>query len=131
MTAFDAERRAEIKLEWMRPQAIAEIDAALAALVAWSKLDQPGVPPLLELRRHAYEIASVAATFGMAPIGDGAFSLCELLDLYEERPRADLASIYVHIEALGLLRRGLAPIEQHSILAGLRSVVERCREDPA
>lgn len=128
MRAEDALRKAEENLDTIKPVLAEEVEKNLAALLQAldSAVTRPDKPVLDEAYLRSNQVAGMAGLSGLAPLGQAAFSLCELLDKLGVAERWNPEAVDVHLNAMRLLRRMPEPDKQTAhILQGLREVVAR------
>jgi hypothetical protein len=128
MRAEDALRKAEENLDTIKPVLAEEVEKNLASLL--ELLDAAATRPEKTVLDEAYlrsnQVAGMAGLSGMAPLGQAAFSLCELLDKLGVAERWSAEAVDVHLNAMRLLRRmPEADKATAHILQGLREVVAR------
>jgi chemotaxis protein histidine kinase CheA len=123
-TVRDAVQDAEAAVEEHRPEVLADIDAQIAAL---ERLAAQPEPEAQALYRISAGIIEHAGMFGLAHVGEAAFSLCELIDRMELRGQWDRASVDVHVASIRLLQ-GLGDDEagqREHLLRGLKAVTAK------
>lgn len=126
---------AERNLEGVRDEALARLDEIIASLDAdaagRTTYDADAADRMYGL---ANEIVGVAGVFGYGPMGDAAYSLCELLDQLRTRETWSVEGVAVHLQTLKLLRSSGGPTADPAtcaaILAGLRQVSARVVRGP-
>ena len=128
MLVEDAVRKAETNLDTIKPVLAEEVEKNLAALLEAldSAVTRPDKPVLDEAYLRSNQVAGMAGLSGLAPLGQAAFSLCELLDKLGVAGRWNAEAVDVHLNAMRLLRRMPEADKQTAhILQGLREVVAR------
>jgi len=127
ITEKDAENFADLRLQFITPKALAEIDGACMQIERCGKVlrADPDAIGNEELQSAAYSLASIAGMFGKAALGRAAHSLCVLLDIFEEMNLRDDAAIQVHLDTIKLLHDGACDAQSEALQAGLDRVVLR------
>lgn len=129
LAAEEAVRAADAGLERIRDDVVREIAAVVARMQALGAALEggPDEGALRSLYGLANSVVGMAGVFGMAPLGEVCFSLCELIDRMAVRQRWEPAAVRVHLDSIGLLRPGAPAGERghEEIVAALRRVVER------
>lgn len=127
VTLADALARAQANLDSIKDDSVAYVDGRLAeidALLAGceSRLDEDRLRGAYDL---ANDVVGVAGVCGLGPVGEAAYSLCGLLDLFAQGGGWDDRAIAVHLDAFRLLRRHGDEAEvAQTVLDGLKTVVE-------
>jgi hypothetical protein len=128
MTAREALNAAQAAVNEMRDPTIAEIDANLAEinalgeqLKAANAFDETA---LQKMYICANRVVAMGGVFGLAELGQAAYSLCELVSRFQTLERFQWQMIQVHLDGLRLLRTpGDHPATiREEVLAGLRQV---------
>ena len=126
LSLTEALSRAQANLDSIRDESAAYVDARLGEIDAALGGDGSRVED--EALRRAYGLANdvvgVAGACGLGPVGEAAYSLCGLLDLFLQGQGWDRRAVAVHLVAFHLLRREDDPAMTAAVLAGLRTVVE-------
>ena len=134
ITASEAVAAAETNLATIRDRGMEEITATMARiLVLGETLRRAGDPALqAELYAASNSLVGIAGVFGLGPLGEIAFSLCNLIDRLRAAGLWSSASVQIHLDSMRLAQAGaLSPAEVASIGAALRQVVERVPSTPA
>ncbi len=127
MRASDAIARADANLEAVRDDCIAAIDRHLERIEELhGDATQKATPAVKdEMYERANEIHGLAGIFGLGPLGEAAFSLCELLDRLRATRVWKPEAVDVHLSALRLLRHPPQGGGAEAMLQGLRTVTDR------
>jgi hypothetical protein len=133
ITVADALRKAGENLDGIREEGQGVLDGYLAEIEALRAGAGPAALAEVkaELYRLANKIHATAAVFGLAQLGEAAFSLCELIDRLRERGRWNGGAVDVHLSALRIFRRPDEQVDGEAVLAGLGRVIERERRPEA
>ena len=128
MRVEDALRKADTNLESIKDILQVEVEKNLDELIGL--LDGAATRPDANVLNDAYlrsnQVSGMAGTAGLAPLGQAAFSLCELLDRLSTAGRWNAEAVAVHLNAMRLLRKAQELTgESKHILMGLREVVTR------
>jgi hypothetical protein len=106
----EAVEAATRELEILRPEAIRNIEAAIAGL---EKIVSDAIPRrdgsaamMKTLLPAADQIVTLAGTYGYTALDKAARSLCDLLDGLLRQEKTDLASIRVHVQTIRMLAPG-------------------------
>ena len=126
----EAVAAAERNLESVRGEALARLDEIIAALDAAAAgratYDAQAADGMYSL---ANEVVGLAGVYGYGPMGDAAYSLCELLDQLRTRGSWSPEGVAVHVQTIKLLRSTGGPTSDAAtcaaILDGLRKVSAR------
>ena len=127
MKVVDALQRAADNLDSIRGECVAALDQRLDEIVRLHVQGGQKPEPAVEdaIYQMANEIHGVAGVFGMAELGEAAFSLCDLVDRLRALGRWSSAAIEVHIAALRLFREPEVVGDRAQVLQGLRKVTDR------
>lgn len=129
----EAVEAAERNLESVRGEAMARLDAVIAELETLAA--GGGAADIERMYSLSNEIVGVAGVFGYGPMGDAAYSLCELLDHLRTQGGWSAEGVAVHLQTLRLLRSaggpGADPKACAAILEGLRKVSARLAKPQA
>ncbi|RAK57166.1 hypothetical protein [Phenylobacterium deserti] len=126
MTASEAIRTATAAVEQVRQPTLNEIDATLREIYELGERLRAGADP--EALRAMYaagnRVVAMAGVFGLAELGQAAYSLCELISRLQTSERHNWRMIEVHLDGLRLLRAPdeHSPEHRQAVLAGLRQV---------
>jgi hypothetical protein len=123
MTANEAVRAADAKLEGIRDRGLIEIAAMLARMHAIGVALNSGPDRALsqELYRISNSMVGIAGVFGLAALGDVAFSLCSLLDRYLVSGHWSMLPVQRHLDSLRLMQgSGLSMAKVQAVDAALR-----------
>ena len=132
--AADAVKAAEIRIEAVREVSLASLVEKAEAMAALAAAGRESNDP--EVFGGIYDISNaifgLAGTFGLKPLAEAAFSLCDLADSFRSGEAPSWPAIDVHVDGIRLLatlgdKAGAAGAD--SILDGLRRV--RARVLPA
>lgn len=124
ITREQAEQRAALNVEFMRKEAMAELDAALGrvgALLATTAAD-PTVRPYGALKTDAHGLHSFSGTFGFGPLGVAAFMLREYTQLLESQRRWDQTGLTLFYDSMRCLRGSMSAVESAQVLAALKQL---------
>ena len=123
----DALERAAENLEAIRGECLVALEQRLEEIVRLHGEggDSPAPAGQDGIYQLANEIHGVAGVFGMAEMGEAAFSLCELVDRLRALGRWSAAAIAVHISALKLFREPASADDRAEVLHGLKLITER------
>lgn len=118
---------ADANLKEIEAPCLEVLDQLIARIRGLAETPQPSVDDLDEIYARSNEIVGLGGVFGMQDLSAAAYSLCELVDRTRERGGPDRAAMAVHVNALRLLRMGVAvdEAERTRMLDGLASVVRR------
>jgi hypothetical protein len=128
MSASEALSAAQNAVEQIRDPTIAEIDANLKEiyglgeqLKASNAFDEAA---LQQMYVCANRVVAMGGVFGLAELGQAAYSLCELVSRFQTLERFSWQMVQVHIDGLKLLRSpGSHPAAiREEVLNGLRRV---------
>ena len=122
----DALEAAQTNLDSIRDSCLQSIDARLEELEQLHQQTRAGDASELrdEIYSRAADIHSVAGVFGLAELGQAAFSLCDLVDRLRSLGRWDQQAVAVHLNALRLFRNP-QPGTAAAVLEGLQRVTNR------
>jgi hypothetical protein len=129
----DAVRAAERNVASIRDESVLEVDrnvALLARSAAAAAADASNLSARLEVYAHANVIAGLAGCCGLSEVGQAAFYLCELTDLYIVSDAWNADAVAVHLSAIAVLRApdiAGAPEMRRSVLAGLHEITVQAR----
>ncbi len=130
LRASEAVAAAQQNLESVRGEALARLDEIIAGLEA----DAAGrttyeAQAADRMYGLANEVVGLAGVYGYGPMGDAAYSLCELLDQLRSRGGWSPEGVAVHVQTIKLLRSTGGPASDAAtsaaILDGLRKVSAR------
>jgi len=119
---------AEDNLNSVREQCLDVMDEKLReiAMIVSRCKENPAPKDLENLYALGNGVLEVAGVFGMNPLSEAAFSLCDLLDRFKTLDRYSYPALMVHLQALQALRT--APDangpETQAMLEGLHRVVD-------
>jgi hypothetical protein len=109
-----------------------ELDVLRAKLEEIQKLGKknefkPNAADIAALYALSSEIIDSAGLFGLAELGEAAFSLCELLDRLRSRKTWNWPAVQVHLHGLLILADPdkTPPDARSAVVDGLRQVCER------
>jgi hypothetical protein len=109
-----------------------ELDVLRAKLEEIQKLGKqneltPNSADIGALYALSSEIIDSAGLFGLAELGEAAFSLCELLDRLRSRKSWNWPAVQVHLHGLLILADPdkIPPDARSAVVDGLRQVCER------
>ncbi len=128
ITVSEAVVAAEANLETLRDRGVEEIAAAVTRLLAIGDGLKPVADPAeqAELYKLSNFLVGVSGVFGLACVGEVAFSLCSLLDRLRTAGMWSVPSVRIHLDSLRLAHGGnLQPGEMAAIGTALRQVVDR------
>ena len=128
----EAVAAAEANLEAVRGPALERLDAVLAQMDACAGAVEGYDAAAFDLLyRLSNEIVGVAGVFGYAPMGEAAYSLCDLLDVSRAAGTWRAAAVGVHLRTLRLLRQQGGPAADpaacQALLEGLRQLSQQLR----
>ena len=128
----EAVAAAEANLESVRGPALERLDAILAEMEACAgAVAGHDAAALDTLYRLSNEVVGVAGVFGYAPMGEAAYSLCDLLDVSRAAGAWRAAAVAVHLRTLRLLRSQGGPAADpaacQALLEGLRQLAQQHR----
>lgn len=130
VTLAEALSRAQENVAGLAEPALALLDAELARLAdAGARLlaAPDDAVALQTLYASAAEIAAIAEVAGQKPVGQAAWSVCDLADRFREPGRFSAPALHVHLTALRRLRApatdGDGPART-AMLEGLTQVVQ-------
>ncbi len=123
----DAVAAATQNLESVRQTCLDKVDRCLNEIEALhAEAGRKASPEVRdEIYRLANQIHGLAGVFGLAPLGEAAFSLCELIDRLQHAGAWRWDAVEVHLNALRLLRRPEHVDDCDAVLEGLRRVADR------
>ncbi len=130
----DAVRAAEENMLSIQDEGVAEVDRNIDLLVRSAALvaaDKSNASARDEVYAHANVIAGLAGCCGLAEVGQAAFCLCELTDLYIVSDFWNADAVAVHLSAIAVLRAhdiSGPPQVRRSILAGLHEITLQARK---
>ena len=128
-TIAQALEDAQANVEAGRSESLETLRGKLAEIQALGRQaeQQPEVAVIQQLYVLSGEVLDLAGVYGMAELGEAAFSLCELLDSLLARKAWNRPAVQVHLNGLLLLAdpANAAPEERRKIVEGLRQVSER------
>lgn len=128
MSAREALSAAQAAVNEMRDPTIAEIDANLQEIYALgdrlkaaNAYDEEG---LQKMYLSANRVVAMGGVFGLAELGQAAYSLCELISRFQTLERFSWLLVQVHLDGLRLLRTpgDHAADTREQVLNGLRQV---------
>ena len=128
MSAREALSAAQAAVNEMRDPTIAEIDANLQEIYALgdrmkaaNAYDEEG---LQKMYLCANRVVAMGGVFGLAELGQAAYSLCELISRFQTLERFSWPLVQVHLDGLRLLRTpgDHAADTREEVLNGLRQV---------
>jgi hypothetical protein len=128
ISVAEALQAAQDNLNSVREQCLSVMDEKLgeiAGIVSRCK-ENPADADLKALYALGNDVLEVAGVFGMNPLSEAAFSLCDLLDRFKTLRRYSYPALVVHLQALQALRASPdepGP-EAKTMLDGLRRVVD-------
>jgi hypothetical protein len=129
----DAVRAAERNVASIRDESVAEVDRnieLLARSAAAVAADATNLSARDEVYAHANVIAGLAGCCGLSEVGQAAFCLCDLADLYIVSNYWNADAVAVHLSAIAVLRApdiAGAPAARRSVLAGLHEITLQAR----
>jgi hypothetical protein len=116
-------------------QALDNAIAAIAAALDERSTTGTALPEavLERIYRQSADIHASAAVFGLADMGEAAWSLCELIDTGAGGPRTGRDAVVSHLNSLRLLRQGEAVQAEHrrALLQGLEDLRLHTRQEAA
>ncbi len=125
----DALRKAAENLESIRETSLSGLDERLHKIEQLRR--DAGRKASAEAKEAIYRLAndihSIAGVFGLAQLGEAAFSLCELIDRQRAHGRWSPEAVDVHLAAFHIFRRPDDQVDGEAVLAGLRQITERER----
>ncbi len=129
-TVSEAVLAAEEQLEVIKDGVVAALDTMLTEMTAAAARLKaaPGPDTIEPLYDLANDVIGVAGVVGLGSVGDAAYSLCELLDIFVETKSWNWAAVEVHLNGLKLLRAmsdKMTDEQREQVLDGLRAVVRR------
>ena len=120
---------AEQNLEAIRDASLDVLRSKLAEIQALAQKRQasPDDGAIQGIYALSSEVLDIAGMFGMAELGQAAFSLCELLDRFGARKSWNWPAVQVHLRGLLILADPdkIPPQARQSVVDGLRQVCER------
>jgi hypothetical protein len=128
MTAAEALKSANAAVELVREPTLTAIDENLqeiygltAALKGISEFHEDA---LRKMYGCSNRVVAMAGVFGLAELGQAAYSLCELISRFQTHERFQWQLVQVHIDGLRLLRApaGHSPEHREQVLTGLRQL---------
>lgn len=126
LSAAEAIKGAQAAVELVREPSIAEIDANLREIYALGRQLEAGPEEeaLQRLYVCANRVLGAGGVFGLAELGQAAWSLCELISRFQTLDRFQWPMVQVHLDGLRLLRTpGSHPASHRAaVLDGLRKV---------
>lgn len=128
-----AVQAAERNVASVRRESVAEVDRnidLLARSAAAVAADKANVSARQEVYAHANVIAGLAGCCGLPEVGQAAFCLCDLTDLYIVSDYWNDDAVAVHLSAIAVLRTpeiSGAPDARRSVLAGLHEMTLQAR----
>ena len=128
ITASEAVAAAESNLATIRDRGLDEITAIMARIMALGDTLRTACDPAVQADLYAASnsLVGIAGVFGFGPLGEIAFSLCNLLDRLRAAGIWSMASVQIHLDSMRLAQTGtLGATEVAAINAALRQVVER------
>jgi hypothetical protein len=126
MTAAEALSAAQAAVEEVREPSMAEIDSSLQQIYGLGEaMKAAGAGDEAALQRMyacANRVVAMGGVFGLAELGQAAYSLCELVSRFQTLDRFQYNLIQVHLDGLRLLRNPADHPEaiRKEVLAGLR-----------
>jgi hypothetical protein len=133
LSVEDAVRAAEQNVAAIQDESVAEVDRnidLLARSAAAVAADSANLSAREEVYAHANVIAGLAGCCGLGEVGQAAFCLCDLTDLYIVSGSWNADAVAVHLSAIAVLRSpdiAGAPEMRRSVLAGLHEIVLQAR----
>ena len=128
LTLLEAVAAADRQLQTIRDRGLEEIRASAARMVTLGKslAVTRDAAAELELYTLSNGLVGVAAVFGLAELGEVAFSLCTLLDRFSMSGQFSAQAIQIHLDSVRLLLSDDAQLhDSGAIGAALRQVVDR------
>lgn len=120
----------------MAPAGLQALDHAIAAIAtALDERTTTGAglsePVLERIYRQSADIHASAAVFGLADLGEAAWSLCELIDTGAGGLRTGRDAVVSHLNSLRLLRQGevVQPEHRRALLQGLQDLRLHTRQE--
>lgn len=122
---------AQAAIEQYRPEVIGDIDARILELERLAADPTPSIVAREEVYRAASAILEHAGLFGLRPVGEAAYSLCELVDRLANRAAWDAPAVSVHVGSIRLLRElgEDQELQRAQLLRGLHAVVAKVVAD--
>ncbi len=133
VTVSEAVAAAEANLETLRGRGLEEIATAMARVQAIGEALKlrPDAADQAELYTVSNFLVGVCGVFGLAGLGEVAFSLCSLLDRLRISGVWSMPSVQIHLDSLRLAYAGnLQASEMAAIGVALRQVVGRVPAPP-
>ena len=129
-TVAEAVAGAEAQLETIKDDCVAAVDNILKSMgeAAAPLQKAPTADGMGDLYDLSNELIGIAGIAGLGPVGDAAFSFCELLDKFMEGAAWNWQAVAVHMNGLKLLRamgEQMGEAERDQVLDGLRAVTRR------
>jgi len=135
-TIADVIAAGQAAVDNMAPAGLEALDRAILGIAAALQDGAPTSAPVAEdalevIYRQAADIHAAAAAFGLADLGEAAWSLCELIDTGAGGMRTGRDAVVSHLNSLRLLRQGEAmPVEQRrALLQGLQDLRLHTRQE--
>lgn len=115
-----------LRLSAVRGSMLVQIDATVAAMAALGLRLRHGLDraALDELYAQSNALFGVAGLFGLAALGQVAYSLCELIEHLRASGAWHPAAVQVHLDSLTLARNAGSAEAAEAITGGLRRVVD-------
>jgi len=126
MTAAEALSAAQAAVEEVREPTLAEIDSSLQEIYGLGEsmkvADAGDEAAMQRMYACANRVVAMGGVFGLAELGQAAYSLCELVSRFQTLDRFQYKLIQVHLDGLRLLRNPTDHPEaiRKEVLAGLR-----------
>ncbi len=127
LTAKEAVKAAEIRLEAIRESSLKELAAMVDEMIALGEvLSKHRSKEVCEkLYATSNSVVGVAGVFGMPELGEVALSLCTLLDRQTMAGTWNVQPIELHLNSLRLMCNGGATALNRSVIQALQQVVAR------
>lgn len=124
-TVAEALRSADTRIESIRERCVSSLDGQIARLGALAEQGPADPKATLDgLYRISNEIFSVAGAFGLKPLCDAAYGLCDLIDIFRTETEPNWTAVDVHVGAMRLLSTAKGQ-EAEMIVEGLTKVRAR------
>ena len=128
MTAAEALKSAHAAVEQVRDPTLAAIDENLREIYALAETLKTAAEfdeaSLQRMYVCSNQVVATGGVFGLAELGQAAYSLCELVSRFQTLERFQAKLVQVHIDGLRLLRAPADHSAEHreAVLKGLRMV---------
>ena len=127
ITANEAVKAAEVRLDTIRDSSLQELAATVDQMVAIGEelANSTGSSAFQALYAISNTVVGVAGVFGMPELGQVAFSLCTLLDRQRSAATCNTQAILLHLSSLRVMFAGEDNELKRALIDALHQVVDR------